>query len=57
MNEREKRELQEAIDRIGPEGMRRLGTRIWIGVAVFIVMLILFSVIMNHFCPGVRSCS
>ena len=52
MNEREKRELQEAIDRIGPEGMRRLGTRIWIGVAVFIVALIVFSVIMNHVCPG-----
>jgi len=52
MNEREKRELQEAIDRIGPEGMRRLGNRVWTGVAVFIVALILFSVIMNHFCPG-----
>ena len=52
MNEREKRELQEAIDRIGPEGMKRLGTRIWIGIAVFIVALILFSVIMNHLCPG-----
>jgi hypothetical protein len=57
MNDRERRELQEAIDRIGPEGMKRLGTRIWIGVALFIVALILFSVIMNHFCPGVRSCS
>ena len=52
MNEREKRELQETIDQIGPEGMKRLGNRVWIGVAVFIVALILFSVIMNHFCPG-----
>ena len=52
MDDREKRELQEAIDRIGPEGMRRLGTRIWIGVAVFVVALIVFSVIMNHVCPG-----
>jgi hypothetical protein len=58
MDDREKRELQEAIDRIGPEGMKRLGTRIWIGVAVFIVALIVFSVIMNHVCPGPvgRSC-
>jgi len=57
MNDREKEELQAAIDRIGPEGMRRLGNRIWIGIAVFIVALILLSVIMDHFCPGVRSCS
>ena len=52
MNDKEKRELQAAIDRIGPVGMRRLGNRVWIGVAVFIVMLILFSVIMNLVCPG-----
>jgi len=52
MNEREKEDLQRTIDRIGPEGMKRLGTRIWIGIAVFIVALILFSVIMNHVCPG-----
>ena len=52
MNEREKEDLQRTIDRIGPEGMKRLGTRIWIGIAVFIVALILFSVIMNLVCPG-----
>ena len=52
MNEREKEDLQRTIDRIGPEGMKRLGTRIWIGIVVFIVALILFSVIMNLVCPG-----
>ena len=52
MNQREKEELQRTIDRIGPEGMKRLGNRVWIGVAVFIVALIVFSVIMNHVCPG-----
>ena len=52
MNDQERRELDEAIRKIGPEGMRRLGTRIWIGVAVFVVALIVFSVIMNHVCPG-----
>ena len=52
MNDKEKEDLQRAIDRIGPEGMKRLGTKIWTGVAVFIVALILFSIIMNHFCPG-----
>jgi hypothetical protein len=39
MNDQEKRELQEAIDRIGPEGMKRLGTRIWMAIIGFIVFL------------------
>jgi hypothetical protein len=39
MDDREKRELQEAIDRIGPEGMKRLGTRIWMAIIGFVVFL------------------
>ena len=42
-------EVQKEIDRIGPEGMKRLGTRIWIGIAVFTVTLVVLGIVLGDF--------
>ena len=46
MNDQEKEDLQEAIDRIGPEGMKRLGRRIWMAVIGFILFLYIMGEIL-----------
>ena len=46
MNDQEKEDLQKAIDRIGPEGMKRLGRRIWMAVIGFILFLYIMGEIL-----------
>jgi hypothetical protein len=45
MNDQEKEDLQRAIDEIGPEGMKRLGRRIWMAVIGFILFLYIMGVV------------